>query len=645
MNEAENSFVYSSLPSNASAWIGFNDDLVEGSFVWESGCTSSYTNWRSGQPDNWPSSTFDQNYGNMIRANNGTWDDSSAFATSGCVCQLSTQCPVGWILFGDTCYFADTQPSTYTDCRNQCSAMSSDMLCVLDSTQDTFLKFLMYAQGNNLWIGYNDESLEGNFTWEGTCPSSYTNWEANNPNGGTNESYVSKGIGAAGQWVDFPNALPGFPSMCGCETPKSETSFLESCPDGWTLFNHQCYFVDTTSSSYTECRSQCSSLSSEMLCIEDSTQDLFVSGLMTNINKGIWIGYSEEAVEGSYKWEGSCRSNYTNWASGQPNNFDGGLQDYAAKRPPENGGWNDFVLDGLSATHCACQTSVHATHCPTRWSYFAGKCYYTGFVTSYNSCKSQCSRMGSDMLCVEDAAEDDFLTTAMNDVGYSMWIGYNDTRVEGTFEWEGTCSSNYTNWSPSQPNNNFGLQHYGGKRLEDAGEWHDFELDGENKVVCACELEELETTEVVCPTGWLLFNENCYFVATVISNYTECKNQCSSLNSDMLCVENSAQDSFLSAVMYGVGYSIWIGLNDISLEGTFEWEGSCSSSYTNWGTGQPDNSLSGEHYVGKFFTFDGIYYDGLWSDFPLEGGGVTVCACQTAVLTVSPSVAPTSAPR
>lgn len=55
-DEAENNWVYDTFGRYNGApialWLGLNDQLEEGRFVWASGQTSSYTQWSQGQPDN-----------------------------------------------------------------------------------------------------------------------------------------------------------------------------------------------------------------------------------------------------------------------------------------------------------------------------------------------------------------------------------------------------------------------------------------------------------------------------------------------------------------------------------------------------------------------------------------------------------------
>ena len=47
----ENSVMTSTATQNSNCWIGYNDINTEGTFVWDDGSTSTFTNWASGEPN------------------------------------------------------------------------------------------------------------------------------------------------------------------------------------------------------------------------------------------------------------------------------------------------------------------------------------------------------------------------------------------------------------------------------------------------------------------------------------------------------------------------------------------------------------------------------------------------------------------
>ena len=66
------------LYSPDNYWIGFNDAAVEGSWVWSSGETPSYTNWAPGEPNN----TGGEDYCEVDPVNfGGSWNDVGASTT------------------------------------------------------------------------------------------------------------------------------------------------------------------------------------------------------------------------------------------------------------------------------------------------------------------------------------------------------------------------------------------------------------------------------------------------------------------------------------------------------------------------------------------------------------------------------------
>ena len=62
---------------------------------------------------------------------------------------------------------------------------------------------------------------------------------------------------------------------------------------------------------------------------------------------------------------------------------------------------------------------------------------------------------------------------------------------------------------------------------------------------------------------------------------------------------------------------LWIGLNDVNFEGTFEWVSGEPVTFLNWDTNQPDNAGGVEDYVGMWQVPppDASGIAGKWNDF------------------------------
>ena len=83
---SENDWVDLTVDSYSSAtwWIGYNDVATEGSFVWEDGSSSTYTNWHLGEPNNLDNNEdcTELNYGT-----DGSWNDKTCTVTMNYVCE------------------------------------------------------------------------------------------------------------------------------------------------------------------------------------------------------------------------------------------------------------------------------------------------------------------------------------------------------------------------------------------------------------------------------------------------------------------------------------------------------------------------------------------------------------------------------
>lgn len=80
---AENSWVTSATTITGSdPWFGYNDRASEGSWVWETGESVSYTNWGSGEPNN----SGDEDCAHLY--DSGVWNDHRcAGLATGYICE------------------------------------------------------------------------------------------------------------------------------------------------------------------------------------------------------------------------------------------------------------------------------------------------------------------------------------------------------------------------------------------------------------------------------------------------------------------------------------------------------------------------------------------------------------------------------
>lgn len=76
----------------------------------------------------------------------------------------------------------------------------------------------------------------------------------------------------------------------------------------------------------------------------------------------------------------------------------------------------------------------------------------------------------------------------------------------------------------------------------------------------------------------------------------------------------------------GTSRNLMLGLNDVTLEGTFEWVSGEALTYTNWAVGEPNNGAGGEDYVQ-------MVPGGLWNDFDGNGSHAIIEISEASIAT------------
>jgi hypothetical protein len=144
------------------------------------------------------------------------------------------------------------------------------------------------------------------------------------------------------------------------------------------------------------------------------------------------------------------------------------------------------------------------------------------------------------------------------------------------------------------------------------------------------------SSSAVClPCGnWTHYGNSCYKFFNISKSWYNASTSCQSENSFLVTIEDISENQFVITTLTS-SYS-WIGLNDISQEGQFEWVSGSTSSYRRWSPDEPNNVDIAGYPPGEDCTH--VYNSKpYWNDYPCLAPLPYVC--EKAVECVTPLLA------
>uniref|UniRef100_A0A3P8RR75 C-type lectin domain-containing protein n=1 Tax=Amphiprion percula TaxID=161767 RepID=A0A3P8RR75_AMPPE len=97
--------------------------------------------------------------------------------------------------------------------------------------------------------------------------------------------------------------------------------------------------------------------------------------------------------------------------------------------------------------------------CPAGWKMFSCTCYLLSQASdSWTNGREDCKRQGADLVVINSAEEQMFLSTFANK---PTWIGLNDIQTEGTWMWVDGTPLTLRYWDKNQPDNGGGSARWG----------------------------------------------------------------------------------------------------------------------------------------------------------------------------------------
>ena len=318
---------------------------------------------------------------------------------------------------GNNYYCSAHNNYTWAQADAACQAAGGYIVVINDADENEFVRSSIMA--DNAWIGYSDQNSEGNFEWFGDN-STYTNWQAGEPNNyGGNEDFARLRK-HSGQWTDrsqyhqFEFVMevpcggggdpgPVDPPVTGCTVtcPPSDTIFV-ACDSTIVTAMDTIIIMDTIIV-----------LGNPVVVMEETVVMTF---------GGIVVDLPEPTVSCDSGAPATCEEEYI----------------------------PGFIYIGEHN----------------------GSNYYCSAHNSYTWQESNtlAQQNGGHLVVINDQDENDFIQNAI--MASSAWIGFTDEFSEDNFTWVNGDAVNYTNWQDGQPNNLNNIEHY--TRIKKySGEWTD----------------------------------------------------------------------------------------------------------------------------------------------------------------------------
>jgi len=252
--------------------------------VWADGSSLDYTNWASGEPNDWGDS---EDCVSMYTS--GEWNDLSCSTTLYSVCKISDSTRTL-----DLSYYSDDL--SYEDAGSACEASGGTL--VASTSSDINSEILSLTGGaEEVWIGLDDESTEGTYVWADGSSLEYTNWASGEPNDWQG-SEDCVGMYTSGEWNDY-----------SCSTTMGYVCQVEVCADGFTAVgNDMCLKAVTEEKTWSEAQEACEAFGTSLAVITSETAEADLSSYLQDISDEssykFWIGLSisddtPEWVDGS----------------------------------------------------------------------------------------------------------------------------------------------------------------------------------------------------------------------------------------------------------------------------------------------------------------------------------------------------------
>ncbi|XP_056277836.1 macrophage mannose receptor 1b isoform X2 [Pseudoliparis swirei] len=424
--------------------------------------------------------------------------------------------------------------------------------------------------------------------------------------------------------------------------PTSSTQNWSKNPITGAYYQINTQSVLTWAQSADSCKQQGAAL----LSVTDPHQQAFASALMGTGRHKLWIGLVLDPEHG-WQWTDGKPFRYLRWTPGSPTPnpghncaflYSSGDQTWQSSSCTKKQGYICYK-DGAPPS----PPQIEQGFCSAPWIPYNGHCFHLHrTLQTWSDAQKECRKETGDLVSVRNVEDQSFVISQLGFASTDeLWIGLNDIKTEGLFDWSDHNTVSFTSWEFGKPTVSTDTDDCVLIRGEN-GNWADHSCSEKHGFICMKQSATERTGDEIdldlgCKAGWKRHGSYCYLVGTETKTFDEAKDDCKISDSYLADVSNGVDNAFLVSV---VGprpeKCFWLGLSNQKNIDQFVWTNTDSVRFTHWNAEMPG------YQQGCVAMTTGILA-GLWDLLPCTNKEKYICKhlAEGALLTVAP---PTQTP-
>jgi len=238
-------------------------------------------------------------------------------------------------------YKVITQSLEYDAAIDRCAADGAHLAVVETQSENTYLAGRI---GGNTWIGFDDLTQEGAFRWITGAAMTFDGWSIGEPNDSGIEDCTY--LRTNRTWNDASCAQL-LPAICECdpEYRPPATPACRTAAGGFVIQLGRRYFA-RAAQTWSQAEADCAAIGAHLTAIGDGDENTTLDASLSGAH---WIGYTDAAVEGTFRWSNGATSAFDSWGGGAPAND---LADCTVLQ--DAGTWLDLSCEESHPYVCEC---------------------------------------------------------------------------------------------------------------------------------------------------------------------------------------------------------------------------------------------------------------------------------------------------